>query len=33
MEGVQSRWSDLLYACAAGEPFSIKVKKGFGWGS
>jgi phosphoribosylamine--glycine ligase len=29
MEGVQSRWTDALWAMAAGEPFQFKVKKGF----
>jgi phosphoribosylamine--glycine ligase len=29
MEGVQSRWTDALWAMASGEPFQFKVKKGF----
>jgi phosphoribosylamine--glycine ligase len=29
MEGVQSKWTDFLIASAKGEPFSLKVKKGF----
>lgn len=29
MEGVTSRWSDLLYATAKGQPFALKTTKGF----
>jgi phosphoribosylamine--glycine ligase len=29
MEGVQSRWSDLLLALGSGQPHGLKVKKGF----
>ncbi len=29
IEGIQSRWSDFLYAMASGQQYPLKVKKGF----